>query len=82
MTVKAHEIIDEGVTLAWVHPASALSVEHVLAQPDTLDGRSPWVWLRLPNGDLILGVFPRGDTYFSVEGDAEYPYSEVARDAD
>jgi hypothetical protein len=30
------------------------------------DGRSDFVWLRLPNGDLILGVWPQGDTYLTV----------------
>lgn len=60
--------------IAMVHPASQQSVEYVLKQPEnTMDGRSSWVWIRLPNGDLILGVFPQGDTYFSVEKDAQYP---------
>lgn len=82
MTMKPHRIeatdddvaaVAENRTLAYVHVASQESVEHVLAQPPhDADGRSGWVWLRLPNGDLILGVFPRGDTYFNVEGDAEW----------
>lgn len=44
------------------------AVNEVLSQsPDDPDGRSQWVWVRLPNGDLILGVLPQGDTYFNVE---------------
>lgn len=33
-------------------------------------GRSDWVWITLPNGDLILGVFPYGSTYEAVKRDA------------
>lgn len=64
-------------TIAMIHPASQESVDFILAQDeDSPDGRSNWVWLRLPNGDLILGVFPQGDAYFAVEEDAAYPSNE------
>jgi hypothetical protein len=44
----------------------------VLQQPvGTTDGRSNFMWIRLRNGDLILGVFPEGDTYFKYE--EKYP---------
>ena len=67
---------DERRVLARVHPASQKSVQCVLEQKEEgYDGRSNWVWVRLANGDLILGVFPQGDTYLSVEKDAAYPYS-------
>lgn len=60
--------------LALVHPASPASVIAVLsAVTGDPDGRSEYCWVRLANGDLILGVFPCGDTYFSVEKDAQYP---------
>lgn len=50
--------------LAMHAPASEDAVAHVLTQPtDGHDGRSTWKWFRLPNGDLILGVFPQGETY-------------------
>ena len=43
-----------------------------LASPEgTGDGRSGFMWIRLRNGDLILGVFPEGDTYFKYE--EKYP---------
>ncbi len=76
--MKAHRTTDVDLqghetTEAWIHPASLESVAHVMAQPETDDGRSEFVWVRLPCGDLILGVFPRGDTYFAVEIDAAYP---------
>lgn len=80
---KPHRIIEDlevgkdyhaNFTLATVHPAKAEVVDFVLSQPPgTADGRSEYVWVRLQNGDLILGVFPRGDTYFAVEEDARYP---------
>lgn len=52
-------------------PAPKEAVDYVLSQPlatkDFHDGRSEWMWIRLPDGDLILGVYPQGDTYFSTE---------------
>lgn len=27
------------------------------------DGRSQWLWIMLPNGDILLGTFPQGATY-------------------
>ena len=36
-------------------------------QPDDPEGRSQWLWVRFPNGDLMLGCFPQGDTYFATE---------------
>jgi len=65
---------DPSVVLARIHPASHESVGRVLsANPESPNGRSPWVWLRLPNGDAILGVFPQGDTYLECEEDATFP---------
>lgn len=65
---------DTGVHLAWIQPASAESVRTVLtADENSGDGRSNWVWVRLRNGDLILGVFPQGDTYFATERDHSTP---------
>lgn len=42
------------------------------AGANTDDGRSTWQWIRLRNGDLILGVYPRGETYFEVEVDSSF----------
>lgn len=36
--------------------------------PNTGDTRSDFFWLRLPDGTLVLGVFPQGDTYLEVCG--------------
>jgi len=77
----AHRIRDEDVetgrlldrTLATVYLASVESVRTVLgAEVGDPDGRSEFVWVRLANGDLVLGIFPCGDTYFNVEVDAHY----------
>lgn len=65
--------------VGWYTDASPEAVNYVLAQDQDDDGRSSWTWIRLGNGDLVLAVFPRGDTYHYVsEGDAEmeYPPSE------
>lgn len=47
------------------------AVDFMLKQPiedsKTHDGRSRWLWIRLPNGDLILGFYPQGDAYFTTE---------------
>lgn len=62
-----------GAPIGTVHTASVESVEKVLkASLFDEDGRSQFMWIRLANGDLILGVYPQGDTYFEVEEDAQY----------
>lgn len=79
MKVKPHVLyvqddetgLPTGRLLAYVGPASNASVALVLERDENDgDGRSNWVWLRLQNGDLVLGVFPQGDTYFGCEEDA------------
>ena len=61
---SAHDILDGDRLLASVEPATCAEVDAVLnAEPDGDHGRSGWMWLRLPNGDLMLGCFPQGDTY-------------------
>lgn len=66
---------DHVYTQGAERPASPESVALVLAAPvdgdHDLDGRSDWVWLTLPNGDTILGVWPHGATYEATEADRE-----------
>lgn len=58
------------VIVATVTTAGADVAQQVLNAPvGDLDGRSEFVWLRLPNGDLLLGVFPFGDTYETAAAD-------------
>lgn len=65
------EIEAKNVPIATTSPASQEAVDLVLgSEVGTGDGRSEWVWLRLHNGDLMLGVFPQGDTYEKVADDA------------
>lgn len=48
--------------------ATKAGVDCVLNSPvHLLDGRSEWFFIRLPNGDLVLATYPRGDTYFETE---------------
>ncbi len=76
----AYDDNDDTRPIAYIHPASKLSVDTVMSADETSeDGRSPWVWLRLPNGDLFLGVFPQGDTYLDCEEDAAFPFERVDR---
>ncbi|USN14357.1 hypothetical protein KABACHOK_05440 [Brevundimonas phage vB_BpoS-Kabachok] len=55
--------------VAWAVPADAAVARYVLAQAVDDDGRSGLTWFRLNNGDLILGVYPRGATYERTESD-------------
>jgi hypothetical protein len=72
--MEAHATKEDGQHICLIHPASPTSVSLVLSKDENDDdGRSNWVWVRLSNGDLILGVFPQGDTYCEVEADAMYP---------
>jgi hypothetical protein len=70
--VKPHQITldwDKSTDhLAYVYPASEQAVARVLnASPESSNGRSEWVFMRLADGTLILGVFPQGDTYTELE---------------
>jgi hypothetical protein len=64
------ETISEDMSIGHFKPASDEAVQAVLAyDPDLPDGdtRSEWLWVRLANGDLILGVFPQDEGYFAHE---------------
>lgn len=55
---------DTGNEIAWATAANPAHVADILSAPtDTNNGRSNWVWVRLSNGDLLLAVFPQGETY-------------------
>ena len=75
--MQTHRVLDDDEperTIAMVHPAKPEYVRLVLdADESSADGRSPWMWVRLPNGDLILGVYPQGDTYLACEADSFFP---------
>jgi len=67
--VTSEDQIGPNGSLAITSPARPEDVSKVvLASMDDHDGRSVWVWLRLANDELALGVFPQGDTYEAVEG--------------
>ncbi len=58
----------ENVPGFYIENAPEEAVKFVLgADQESNDGRSQWVWVRLQNGDLVLAVFPQGDTYFHTE---------------
>ncbi len=54
-------------------PAPVEMAERIAALPVGIDTRSEWTWFRLANGDLVLGFFPCGDTYFETEADDNRP---------
>lgn len=56
----------EHKVMARHKPADPADVVAVLTAITDDDGRSEPVWLRLWDGTLILGVFPRGDTYMQM----------------
>lgn len=57
----------KGIAHVWVNKAHIEDVLLVLgADSGDFDGRSPWTWVRFPNGDLMLATFPRGMTYEMV----------------
>lgn len=78
--------------IAEVYPALRTSVEELLDKPmtpfrDSTDGhghiedsRSEWVWVRLANGDLILGFYPRGEAYMEQEVAVETAYLNAVRE--
>jgi hypothetical protein len=74
MTEPQWVVYEEGASNAkghWQQYAPREAVEFVLSSrignANASTGRSRWVWIRLPNGALVLATYPRGDTYFSTE---------------
>ena len=71
--VAHHEPDGTTYTQGYMKPVSDKALERVLmADENDPDGRSEYMWVRLPNGDCILGVFPQGDTYLEVYEDSSY----------
>ena len=64
---------EEDRTIIRTKRASGNSLMRItMAEAGDMDGRSHWMWFRLPNGDLIFGCFPHGDTYFATEDDHSF----------
>ena len=63
---------------AW--PANQDSVDQAINDAGQVgdDGWSPWVWIRMANGDLVLATYPCGGTYEAQEGvqDEDYVRAE------
>ena len=71
-------------TVFEAHPAAVAEVLALPVEDDNLatSGRSPWFWLRLPNGDLVFGTFVQGADYESLEwdhaaGDERVPFDQL-----
>lgn len=66
---------ESGQTIAQIVPVESDNMKALIFNADesSPDGRSPWCWIRLANGDLIFGCFPQGDTYMETELADERP---------
>lgn len=78
------DAVDEVETprhIASSYPANEQTALLVLGrEPGGGDNRSEFHWVRLANGDLILGVYPQGDTYFEIERDVEADFQKATTD--
>jgi hypothetical protein len=59
--------------LATIIKANPNTAQMVINAAVNNNGRSPWLWVRLANGDLLLATFPCGDTYIATEKDRKRP---------
>jgi hypothetical protein len=67
---ESGEPIGDGEPVAHIQYARPEAAARVLSAPvGTGEGRSAFFWIRLHNGDLMLGVFPQGETYELLEGE-------------
>ena len=61
---------NETEQLIGIYEAASDEVaQRIINSPVGDDGRSPWMWVRLANGDLLLACYPTGDMYEATEGD-------------
>lgn len=51
----------DGDLLAVVEPATPDGAEWMLGLPVGDEGRSNWLWITLPSGDLVFGCIPQGE---------------------
>lgn len=58
---KTYLIGGHSITIKPAHPTDVLKV--IMQDDEGDNGRSEWLWVTLPNGDLILGTYPQGNTY-------------------
>lgn len=56
-----------GGRVAQMSPATTDDVFTLLGASEHDDGRSPFSWIRFPNGDIALVVFPMGEMYEQLE---------------
>lgn len=64
---------------ALTYPATPEAAHQLLNTPIGDDGRSPYEWIVLPNGDLALAIWPKGDTFFALETAVEADYQEACK---
>jgi hypothetical protein len=70
ITIDGNDLVELSMHghIATLKTATKKDVKKVLAaDEDSDDGRSQFMWIRLTTGELILGVFPQGDTYQDIE---------------
>lgn len=61
------DYLDNGIQRQFCNEETANNIAKL---PVTgMDNRSNWYYFRLPDGDLIIGFYPQGDTYFSTENE-------------
>ena len=65
---------DRTPSIGCTFPVGRESFEAIMAmeahphhEAGPADGRSEFLWIRTSDGDLILGSFPYGDSYFDIE---------------
>lgn len=71
MPVEQIIVTDDDNIIATAYCASQDKAEMVIRQPVGPDGRSEWSWFILANGDVILGCFPRGNTFEQISDELQ-----------
>lgn len=70
---------DTDVVICTTAPADVNVARWVLEQginthdAAATEGRSPFLWVRLQNGDLLLAVYPQAEVYEATETDPNRP---------
>lgn len=63
MTANIDPLNDPGMHVAFIKSADEEDALQLLEAPQYANGRGPFKWITLANGDVLLACYPQGDLF-------------------